>query len=171
MNSIKILNTFEIITKISQDKRKQLIRWFARQNLEFQLLGFEKQSNYYFKLKKEGVDKKILSFTSFLLAIAELYNQEQILKSKNKNQSLDTLGNLSKLEKIKIRKEKLQPKLQALLNLHSVLENLYLEGLSTRKIQHFLLTRHKKSISHSLISKYINTYILNSKNQAGDKND
>lgn len=169
MNSIKILNTFEIVTKISQDKRKQLIRWFARQNFEFQLLAFEKQSNYYFKLKKEGVDKKILSFTSFLLTIAKLYNQEQILKSKNKSQSLDTLGNLSKLEKIKIRKEKLQPKQEMLLNLHSVIENLYLEGFSSRKIQHFLLTRHKKSISHSLISKYINTYIKNSSNKIGDK--
>lgn len=169
MNNIKILHTFEIVTKISIERRKQLIRWFARQNLEFQLLVFEKQSNYYFKLKKEGVDKKILSFASFLLAIAELYNQEQILKTKNKSQSLDKLGNLTKLEKIKQRKEKLQPKLQALLNLHSVLENLYLEGLSTRKIQHFLLTRHKKSISHSLISKYINTYIKNSSNKIGDK--
>lgn len=169
MNNIKILHTFEIVTKISIERRKQLIRWFARQNLEFQILVFEKQSNYYFKLKKEGVDKKILSFASFLLAIAELYNQEQILKTKNKSQSLDKLGNLTKLEKIKQRKEKLQPKLQALLNLHSVLENLYLEGLSTRKIQHFLLTRHKKSISHSLISKYINTYIKNSSNKIGDK--
>jgi hypothetical protein len=169
MNNIKILHTFEIVTKISIERRKQLIRWFARQNLDFQLLVFEKQSNYYFKLKKEGVDKKILSFASFLLAIAELYNQEQILKTKNKSQSLDQLGNLTKLEKIKQRKEKLQPKLQALLNLHSVLENLYLEGLSTRKIQHFLLTRHKKSISHSLISKYINTYIKNSSNKIGDK--
>ncbi|WP_066354410.1 hypothetical protein [Aliarcobacter skirrowii] len=171
MNNIKILHTFEIVTKISQDKRKQFLRWFARQNFEFQLLVFEKQSNYYFKLKKECVDKKILSFTSFLLAIAELYNQEQILKTKNKSQSLDKFGNLTKLEKIKQRKEKLQPKQEMLLNLHSVIENLYLEGLSTRKIQHFLLTRHKKSISHTSISKYINTYILNSKNQAGDKND
>lgn len=169
MNSIKILNTSEIITKISQDKRKQLIRWFARQNFEFQLLAFEKQSNYYFKLKKEGVDKKILSFTSFLLAIAELYNQEQILKSKNKNQSLDTLGNLSKLEKIKIRKEKLQPKLQVLLNLHTVIESLYLEGYSSRKIQDFLLKRHKKEISHTLISRYIKHYILTSNSKAGDK--
>ncbi|PWE19209.1 hypothetical protein [Aliarcobacter skirrowii] len=169
MNNIKILHTFEIVTKISQDKRKQLIRWLARQNLEFQLLVFEKQSNYYFKLKKEGVDKKILSFASFLLAIAELYNQEQILKSKNKSQSLDTLGNLSKLEKIKIRKEKLQPKLQTLLNLHSVVESLYIEGFSSRKIQEYILTKHKRSVSHTLISKYINTYILNSNNQAEDK--
>ncbi|MDD3497823.1 MAG: hypothetical protein PHH92_10615 [Aliarcobacter skirrowii] len=171
MNNIKILHTFEIVTKISIERRKQLIRWFARQNLEFQLLVFEKQSNHYFKLKNEGVDKKILSFVSFILSLQELYNNELILKSKNKSQSLDRLSNLSKIEKIKIRKEKLQPKQEMLLNLHSVIENLYLEGFSSRKIQHFLLIRHKKSISHTSISKYINTYILNSKNQAGDKND
>ncbi|OCL96515.1 hypothetical protein AAX29_02054 [Aliarcobacter thereius] len=171
MNNIKILHTFEIVTKISQDKRKQLIRWFACQNLDFQCLVFEKQSNHYFKLKNEGIDKKILSFASFIFAVQELYQQEQILKSKNKSQSLDKLENLSRIEKLKLRKEKLQPKQEMLLNLHSVIENLYLEGFSSRKIQHFLLIRHKKSISHTSISKYINTYILNSKNQAGDKND
>lgn len=167
----EIQTSFEVITKISVEQKAKLLRWFARQNLEFQLLVFQKQSNHYFKLKNEGIDKKILSFASFILAVQELYQQEQILKSKNKSQSLDTLGNLSKLEKIKIRKEKLQPKQEMLLNLHSVIENLYLEGFSSRKIQHFLLIRHKKSISHTSISKYINTYILNSKNQAGDKND
>ena len=169
MNNIKILHTFEIVTKISIERRKQLIRWFARQNLEFQLLVFEKQSNHYFKLKNEGVDKKILSFVSFILSLQELYNNELILKSKNKSQSLDRLSNLSKIEKIKIRKEKLQPKQEMLLNLHSVIENLYLEGFSSRKIQHFLLIRHKKSISHTLISRYIKHYILTSNSKAGDK--
>ncbi|MDX4036542.1 hypothetical protein [Aliarcobacter skirrowii] len=169
MNNIKILHTFEIVTKISQDKRKQFLRWFARQNLEFQILVFEKQSNHYFKLKNESVDKKILSFSSFILAIQELYENEQILKSKNKSQSLDKLGNLSKLEKIRLRKEKLQPKKEILLNLHSVIESLFLEGYSSRKIQDFLLKRHKKEISHTLISRYIKHYILTSNSKAGDK--
>ncbi|OCL85449.1 hypothetical protein AAX26_01874 [Aliarcobacter thereius] len=161
--------SFELITKISVERRKQLIRWFARQNLDFQFLVFEKQTNYFFKLKNEGIDKKILSFSSFILAIQELYNNEQILKSKNKSQSLDVLGNLSKVEKIKLRKEKVQPKLQLLLNLHSVIENLYIEGLSSRKIQEYLFAKHKRSVSHTLISKYISKYILNSNNQGGDK--
>ncbi|OCL89437.1 hypothetical protein [Arcobacter porcinus] len=161
--------SFELITKISVERRKQLIRWFARQNLDFQFLVFEKQTNYFFKLKNEGIDKKILSFSSFILAIQELYNNEQILKSKNKSQSLDVLGNLSKVEKIKLRKEKVQPKLQLLLNLHSVIENLYIEGLSSRKIQEYLFAKHKRSVSHTLISKYISKYILNSNNQVGDK--
>ena len=161
--------SFEVITKVSKEQKAKYLRWFARQNLEFQILVFEKQSNYYFKLKNEGVDKKILSFASFILSVQELYDNELILKSKNKSQSLDRLSNLSKIEKIKIRKEKLQPKKEMLLNLHSVIENLYLEGFSSRKIQHFLLIRHKKSISHTSISKYINTYILNSNNQAEDK--
>ena len=74
-----------------------------------------------------------------------------------------------KIEKIKIRKEKLQPKKEMLLNLHSVIETLYLEGLSSRKIQDFLLKRHKKEISHTLISRYIKHYILTSNSKAGDK--
>lgn len=160
---------FEIVTKISVEQKAKLLRWFARQNLEFQLLVFEKQSNHYFKLKNEGVDKKILSFVSFILSLQELYNNEQILKSKNKSQSLDKLGNLSKLEKIRLRKEKLQPKLQTLLNLHSVVESLYIEGFSSRKIQEYILTKHKRSVSHTLISRYIKHYILTSNSKAGDK--
>ena len=169
MNNIKILHTFEIVTKISIERRKQLIRWFARQNLEFQILVFEKQSNHYFKLKNESVDKKILSFASFILSVQELYDNELILKSKNKSQSLDRLSNLSKIEKIKIRKEKLQPKLQTLLNLHSVVESLYIEGFSSRKIQEYILTKHKRSVSHTLISKFIKDYVLTSNFNSGDK--
>lgn len=161
--------SFELITKISIERRKQLIRWFACQNLDFQCLVFEKQSNHYFKLKNEGIDKKILSFSSFILALQELYQQEQILKSKNKSQSLDKLGNLSKLEKIRLRKEKLQPKLQTLLNLHSVVESLYIEGFSSRKIQEYILTKHKRSVSHTLISKFIKDYVLTSNFNSGDK--
>lgn len=160
---------FEIVTKISVEQKAKLLRWFARQNLEFQLLVFEKQSNHYFKLKNESVDKKILSFASFILSVQELYQQEQILKSKNKSQSLDRLCNLSKIEKIKIRKEKLQPKLQTLLNLHSVVESLYIEGFSSRKIQEYILTKHKRSVSHTLISKFIKDYVLTSNFNSGDK--
>ncbi|PWE20883.1 hypothetical protein DF188_06785 [Aliarcobacter skirrowii] len=165
----EIRTMFEIVTKISVEQKAKLLRWFARQNLDFQLLVFEKQSNHYFKLKNESVDKKILSFASFILALQELYQQEQILKSKNKSQSLDKLGNLSKLEKIRLRKEKLQPKLQTLLNLHSVVESLYIEGFSSRKIQEYILTKHKRSVSHTLISKFIKDYVLTSNFNSGDK--
>lgn len=165
----EIRTMFEIVTKISKVQKAKLLRWFARQNLEFQILVFEKQSNHYFKLKNEGVDKKILSFVSFILSLQELYNNELILKSKNKSQSLDRLSNLSKIEKIKIRKEKLQPKLQTLLNLHSVVESLYIEGFSSRKIQEYILTKHKRSVSHTLISKFIKDYVLTSNFNSGDK--
>ncbi|OCL92438.1 hypothetical protein AAX27_01216 [Aliarcobacter thereius] len=165
----EIRTMFEIVTKVSKEQKAKYLRWFARQNLEFQILVFEKQSNHYFKLKNENINKKILSLASFILSLEELYQQEQILKSKNKSQSLDRLGNLSKIEKIKIRKEKLQPKKEMLLNLHSVIESLHHEGLSSRKIQDFLLKRHKKEISHTLISRYIRHYILTSNSKAGDK--
>lgn len=169
MQNSNLQTSFELITKVSKEQRIKILRWFARQNLDFQNMIFDKQSNHYFKLKSENVDKKLLSFSSFILAIQELYNNEQILKSKNKSQSLDKLGNLSRIEKIKLRKEKVQPKLQMLLNLHSVIESLCLEGLSSRKIQEYLFAKHKRSVSHTLISKYISKYILNSNNQVGDK--
>lgn len=169
MQNLNLQTNFELVTKVSQRQRGQFLRWFARQNLDFQNLVFEKQSNYYFKLKSEGVDKKLLSFTSFMLSIKELFENEQVLKSKNKSQSLERIRSLSKLEKIKLRKEKSQPKLQLLLNLHSVVESLFIEGFSSRKIQEYLFAKHKRSVSHTLISKYIREYILNSNNQSVDK--
>lgn len=66
MNKMEILKvdeirkSFEIITKVSTEHKNKLIGWFARQNLDFQLLVFEKQSNHYFKLKNENINKKIL---------------------------------------------------------------------------------------------------------------
>jgi hypothetical protein len=157
MNEIK--TAFEIVTKVSVKNKAKLLRWFIRQNIEFQLLIFEKQGNYYFKLKEEGTDKKLLSFASFILAIKEFFDNEQLLKSKNKSQRFDSLGKLSKLEKIKFRKEKFQPKQEMLLNMHSVVESLFLDGFSSRKIQKYIFQKHKKDISHTLISNYINKYI------------
>ena len=153
------LFSLEFHTKLSREQRKTLINWFNKQNIEFQILIFDEQKNQFFKLKNEGIDKKLLSLVSFLLAIKHFYDKEQLLKSKNKSQTLDELGNINKIERIKLKKEKPKQKLQMLLNLHSVILKLNEDGFSLRDIKQHLETKYRKTISHTYLSKYVNEYI------------
>ncbi|NBK99018.1 MAG: hypothetical protein EOM50_13560, partial [Erysipelotrichia bacterium] len=79
------LSSLEFHTKLSKEQRKTLINWFNKQNIEFQILIFDEQKNQFFKLKNEGIDKKLLSLASYFLAIKHFYDKEQLLKSKNKS--------------------------------------------------------------------------------------
>ena len=153
------LFSLEFHTKLSREQRKTLINWFNKQNIEFQILIFDEQKNQFFKLKNEGIDKKLLSLVSFLLAIKHFFDKEQLLKSKNKSQTLDELGNINKIERIKLKKEKPKQKLQMLLNLHSVILKLNEDGFSLRDIKQHLETKYRKTISHTYLSKYVNEYI------------
>jgi len=77
----EILSSLEFHTKLSKEQQKTLINWFNKQNIEFQILIFDEQKNQFFKLKNEGIDKKLLSLASYLLAIKHFYDKEQLLKS------------------------------------------------------------------------------------------
>lgn len=156
----EIISSLEFHTKLSKEQRKKLINWFNKQNVEFQIMIFEEQRNQYFKLKNEGAIKDILSLASYLLAIKQFYDKEQLLKSKNKSQSLNELGNLSNIERIKFKKEKTKQKLQLLLSMHSVILQLHNDGYSRRDMEQHIQSKYKKNISHTSISKYINEYIL-----------
>ena len=153
------LSSLEFHTKLSKEQRKTLINWFNKQNIEFQILIFDEQKNQFFKLKNEGIDKKLLSLVSFLLAIKHFFDKEQLLKSKNKSQTLSELGGIAKIERIKLKKEKPKQKLQMLLNLHSVILKLNEDGFSLRDIKQHLETKYRKTISHTYLSKYVNEYI------------
>ena len=118
----ELISKFQLHTKLSDEQKRKLMNWFTKQNIEFQLLIFDEQKNQYFKLQNNGVDKKLLSLASFLLSIKQFYDKEQLLKSKNKTQSLNKLEDISKNERIKYRKEKFKPKEQRLLSLHGVIK-------------------------------------------------
>lgn len=162
--NLETIASLEFYTKLSQEQRKRLINWFKNQNVEFQILIFEEQRNQFFKLKNEGTTKNILSLASFLLAIEHFYNKEQLLKSKNKSKSLNELGNIAKIEMIKLKKEKPKQKLQLLLSMHSVIEQLHCDGYSSREIEKILLKKYKKKVSHSYINFYIKEYVSNKDN-------
>ena len=154
------LSSLEFHTKLSKEQRKTLINWFNKQNIEFQILIFDEQKNQFFKLKNEGIDKKLLSLASYLLAIKHFYDKEQLLKSKNKSQTLSELGGIAKLERIKLKKEKPKQKLQMLLSIHSVILALHNDGYSLRDIKQHLQSKYRKTISHTYLSQYINEYII-----------
>ena len=78
----EIILSLEFRTKISEVQRKKLINWFKNQNIEVQILIFDEQKNQFFKLKNEGAHKNILSLASFLSAIKNFYDKEQLLKLK-----------------------------------------------------------------------------------------
>jgi ABC-type uncharacterized transport system permease subunit len=160
----EIITSLEFSTKIPQEQRKRLINWFKNQNIEFQILIFEEQRNQFFKLKNEGTTKNILSLASFLIAIKHFYDKEQLVRSKNKSQSLNELGNIAKIEMIKLKKEKPKQKLQLLLSMHSVIERLHFDGYSTREIEKILFTKYKKKISHSYVNFYIKKYVIDKEN-------
>ncbi len=156
----EILSSLELHTKLSKEQRKTLIGWFNKQNIEFQIVVFDEQKNHFFKLKNDGVDKKLLSLASFLLAIKHFYDKEQLVKSKNKSQTLNELGGISQIERIKLKKEKPKQKLQMLLSIHSVILVLHNDGYSLRDIKQHLQGKYRKTISHTYLSKYINEYIV-----------
>lgn len=160
----EMITFLERCTKLSKEQRKSRINWFKNQNVEFQILIFEEQKNQYFKLKNEGTIKEILSLASFLLAIKHFYDKEQLLKLKNKSQTLNELGNTLKIEKVKLKKEKIKQKLQLLLSMHSIIEQLHCDGYSTREIGSILLKKYRKKISHSYVNSYIKNYISNKEN-------
>lgn len=160
----EIISSLEFSTKLSQEQRKTIINWFNKQNIEFQILIFDEQKNQFFKLKNDGTDKKLLSLASFLLAIGHFYDKEQLLKSKNKNQTLRELETVTKIERVKLKKEKPKQKLQLLLSMHSVIEQLHCDGHSSREIEKILLKKYKKKVSHSYINFYIKEYVRNKDN-------
>lgn len=160
----EMITSLEFHTKLSKEQRKSRINWFKNQNVEFQILIFEEQKNQYFKLKNEGANKNILSLASYLLAIKHFHDKEQLLKSKNKSQTLNELGNIAKVEMIKLKKEKPKQKLQLLLSMHSIIEQLHCDGYSTREIGSILLKKYRKKISHSYVNSYIKNYISNKEN-------
>ncbi len=162
--NIAIVSNIEFYTKLSIEQRKKIINWFNKQNVEFQILVFEEQRNQFFKLKNEGTSKDILSLASFLLAVKYFYDKEQLLKSKNKSQSLIELGKLGKIEKIKLKKEKPKQKHQLLLSMDSIIGALHNDGYSSRNIEKILLKKYKKEVSHSYINSYIQKYVAKKEN-------
>lgn len=162
MDNNQIQEQLELHTKLSAKHRKTFINWFGRQNIEFQVIIFDEQKNQFFKLKNENIEQNLLPLASFLLAIKIFYGKEQLLKAKNKTQSLNELANISKLEVVKYKREKQKPKLQMLLTLHSVIDKLFQNGYSIRDIQKYLKNKHRKSVSHTYLGEYINKYVKGS---------
>ena len=160
----EIILSLEFRTKISEVQRKKLINWFKNQNIEVQILIFDEQKNQFFKLKNEGAHKNILSLASFLSAIKNFYDKEQLLELKNRCQTLNEIESITKIEKIKLKKERPKQKLQLLLSMDSIIADLHNDGYSSREIEKIFFKKYRKKISHSYINSYIKLYVTNKEN-------
>lgn len=153
----QLVMNLEVYTKLSREQRKNHINWLSRQNVEFQIMIFEEQRNQFFKLKNSNIDLKVISLAAFYLAIKYFYEKEKLLNSKNKSQSLEAIGGITKIELVKMKKQK--QKEQALLNLFSVVEKLHNEGYSLREIASVLQSKYRKNVSHTYVGQFIKDHI------------
>jgi hypothetical protein len=151
---LEIINTqLEQATACSCEKRKQLIQWFSKQNVDVQIDVFIEQRNQFFKHKGKIESNDVLALSAFFLAILYFKKQEQQLKEKNKSQSLDLLGNISQYEIKKHKKLRKKEKREKLLNIWSVVQKLKSEKYSFRSISQYIRQRHRFEVSHTYISK------------------
>ncbi|MFA6742510.1 MAG: hypothetical protein WC149_06975 [Arcobacteraceae bacterium] len=146
------LNTqIEQATACSSEKRKQLVNWFSKQNIEVQIDIFREQRNQFFKLKEKIESNDVLILSSFFLAILNFYRQDRQLKGKNKSQNINSLVNISNFSIKKHKKVKIKEKREKLLNLWSVIQKLKSEEYSFRSIAQYIRQRHRFEVSHTYI--------------------
>jgi hypothetical protein len=149
----KINTKIEQATACSIEKRKQLLQWFSKQNVELQIDVFKEQRNQFFKHKEKIESSDVLALSAFFLAVLHFQRQEQQLKGKNKSQSLDLLGNISNFSIKQHRKLRMKEKREKLLNIWSIVQKLKSEKYSFREISKYIRQRHRFEVSHSYIAK------------------
>ncbi len=150
------------ITKMSSMRRKQLINWFAKQNIEIQCVIFKNQRSEYFKILNLHKDlaKNIISLIAFYLSIRKLYDEYGLLNSKNKTIDLKNIERISEIELLSIKKIKKKEKYDFLLDRISKIEELYANGKSTREISKYIRKVYRKDISHQYIYTFLKQYII-----------
>lgn len=149
------MNAIDLITQLSNDGRKKLINWFARQDDELQIAIFEEQRNQFFKLKVQSVDMKVIALSAFILSIKIFFDKELLLQKKNKSSSLDELGKTADYQIRRFKRTRKKEKEEKLLNLISVVRKLKMEKYSYRHICDYLKKFHRFEVSHTYLAKFI----------------
>lgn len=141
----------EKITKLSQSKRKVLVNFFNKLNIELQVDIFHEQKNHFFTLKNQQVEAELLGYCSFLLSIESYYKLSLLAKSKNNSQDLHAIKKLEHIEVKKYRKTKIKEKREKILNYFSFIEKLRNDGCSFRSISDALHVKHRLDVSHTYV--------------------
>lgn len=161
MNILEQLNqNIELLTKLSVEKRKSLINWFNKQNIEIQLLIFNEQKNQFFKLKSQAEHHSLIPLASFYLAINLHVEQEKQFDKKNASHSLQNLSKLTSFEIKKNKTMRAKEKREKLLNLISILKTLRAEKYSLRGISRYLRSKHRFDVSHAYIADFLKEFDL-----------
>lgn len=141
----------EKITKFSQSRRKVLVSFFNKLNIELQIDVFREQKNHFFMLKNQQIEAELLGYCAFLLSIESYYKLSILSKFKNNSQDLHAIKKLEHIEVKKYRKTKIKEKREKILNYFSFINTLRNDGYSFRSIADALRSKHRLDVSHTYV--------------------
>lgn len=147
----EIITQLELETKLSDEKRTELLKYFVKQNVCTQLQIMKEQKNEFFKLKSQNKESSTLSLSSLILSIKKLYELEKEGLKKNTTLNIENIGDKSSLKILENRKIRLKVKREKLLNLWAVVKQLRTNDYSYREIKDYLSSKHRFEVSHTFV--------------------
>ena len=130
----------ETITKMNQDSQNKMLRLFAKVDITTKLKILDQQKQLFHKLKSSygGVDNKVLTLSSLILAVEFIIDKLDVV-------NINAIRFRAKSNKLKVKKEKL-------LSYWSIVKELKeKENLSFREISNYFVKYHKFEVSYSTI--------------------
>ena len=145
---------------LSDNLKKKIINWFARQPEQIKLEIIKRQRDLYFKFQEQSKDKapEQLTLESFYVVLYTAWKTEYIGAIKEKDHDLEKIRKkiVERLKRHKAKKkQKKQTKLQQLEKYDSDIKLMRQEGLSYQKIADYLEEKYKLKVHLTYIKKYL----------------
>lgn len=144
------------ITLLSTEKRKENVRWLAKQNTLMAYEVFRLKKNHFHRLKADGAisDLILIELIAFLFALKELIESTKISTNKNRSNDLTRLQKIARNQAKQFKKARKTPKRDKLLFLQNNIITWIEAGISDRGIADLILQTKKIQISHTEISRF-----------------
>jgi hypothetical protein len=151
------IDQIEKLSKINLAMQSTLVRFLASAGIDTRLLVFKQHRKILFMYRDMGIDGSIemFSYVSFLLAIKQVYADQQNIKSLNfDGMTLDEIKDLS-VQKAELflneRFKRNKPKREELLRHWGTIKLLREKGFSFRDVSDYLNKNNKLKIAHTTI--------------------
>jgi len=153
----ELTQTINGSTIMSLSDRQKAMRWFTHQNDLIVQDVFKLKKNHFYRLKSENhiTDIVLIDVIAFYLAIKEIIAQTKITNRKNRSGSFGFLRKIGETRAKQLRKPRLNPKREKLLNLQGVIKDLIeSKKYSYRAVSAYLKTYHRLAASHTTIAAF-----------------
>jgi len=140
-------------TKISEEERSRLTRWFAKQSVSLQVRIEKEKKHHFYRVKNSYPDlsQELQGLAAYFISIQEHYN---ILKNKDTKESGSNAAKKIHVRVDAMKKTKRKTKTELVLDREGDLVRLYTdEKLSYREIARYFTRYLKIDVSHVTISK------------------